>query len=89
MTSKAEPLPKLRVTCFSCTEVLPQCAQLCSAEVDGDDDELTSEADFDNRFAGRSVECDPGDDTLDFTGLRVALVLGDLPSEEDVFEIED
>ena len=70
-------------------EALPQCAQWLSTEVDSDDDELAGEADLDDRFTGRAVECDAGDDILDFVGLRVALTLGDSPCEDDVFEIKD
>ena len=89
MTSNAAPLPKLRVTCFSCTSALPQWAQRCSTGVDSDDDELAGEADLDDCFGDRPVERDTGDDTFDFAGSRVALPLGDLPCEDDVFEIED
>ena len=89
MTSKAAPVPKLRVTCFSCMELLPQYAQLCSAEVSSDDDELAGEADFDDGLSRFSVKPNGTDDELDLAGLRVALALEDLAREEDVFEIED
>ena len=79
MTSSAAPLPKLRVTYFSCGELAPQCAQCRSAEVGSDDDDL----------CGGAGERDAGDDALDFAGFDVALTLRDLPREDDVFEIED
>ena len=89
ITSKADPLPKLRVTCLSCKEALPQFAQRVSTEVDGDDEEFPREADFDDGLRGRTVECDAADDALDLASSDVALTLGDLPREDDVFEIED
>ena len=89
MTSSADPLPKLRVTYFSCGPPAPQCAQPRSAEVDSDDDELAAEADFDNGFCERAVERVARDDVLDFAGLAVALTLLDLPREDDVLEVED
>ena len=89
ITSKAAPLPKLRVTCFSCKTALPQWAQWRSTEVDSNDDELARETDFDDGFGTGPFERDAIDDTLDFTGLSVALTLTDLPREDDVFEIED
>jgi hypothetical protein len=57
--------------------------------MDGDDDELTGEAVFDDCFGRRTVERDAGNDELDFAGLSVALTLDDFPREDDVFEIED
>ena len=89
MTSRAAPLPKLRVTCLSCTEALPQYAQWCSTEVDSDDDESAGETDFNDCFGRRTFERGAGNDALDFAGLSVALALSDLPREDDVFEIED
>ena len=89
MTSSAAPLPKLRVTYFSCGELAPQCAQCRSAEVGSDDDELAAEAAFDDDLCGGAGERDAGDDALDFAGFDVALTLRDLPREDDVFEIED
>ena len=89
MTSKAAPLPKLRVTCLSRIDVLPQWAQWCSTDVDGDDDEPTGKADFDDCFGGLTVERDAGDNAFDFTGLSVALALSDCPREDDIFKIED
>lgn len=46
----AAPLSKLRVTCLSCTALLPQCSQWFSAEVTGDDNKFAAEADFDDRL---------------------------------------
>ena len=89
ITSKAAPLPKLRVTCFNCNGALPQCAQRCSTEVDGDDNELACEAELDDCIGRRTVERNAGDDGLDFAGLGVALTFSDLPREDDVFEIKD
>jgi hypothetical protein len=84
ITSKAGPLPKLRVTCLSCTAQLPQWTQRCSAEIGGDVAELAGEADFDGRFGRRTIERDACDDALDCTGLGVTMALGDLPREDDV-----
>jgi hypothetical protein len=89
ITSKAEPLPKLRVTCFNCKDALPQCAQWCSAEVDSDDKECACKAELDDGFGRRTVERDTGDDALDFAGFGVALTFNDLPREDNVFEVED
>ncbi len=49
-TISVAPLSKLRVTCLSCTALLPQCSQWCSAEVADDDDKFAAEADFDDRL---------------------------------------
>ena len=68
---------------------LPQCAQLCSTEVDSDDDEFAAEADFDNRFGRRAVECDSGDDALGFARLGVALAFNGFACEDDVFEVKE
>ena len=84
ITGNAAPSPKLRVTCLSCTEALPQWAQLCSTEVDGDDDELTGKANFDDGFSGRAIERDARDDAFDFASLGIALTLRDLAREDDV-----
>ncbi len=56
MTSKAEALPKLRVTFLTCTEELPQWAQRCSEGIGRDDDELSGEADFDDSLGRLAVE---------------------------------
>lgn len=88
MTRSAAPLPKLRVT-LSCSEPAPPCAHCRSAEVGSDDDKLAAEADFDDDFRDRAVERDAGDDALDFAGFDIALAVRDLPSEDEVFEIED
>lgn len=82
-------MPKLRVTCFNCTDALLQKAQWCSTEVDGDNDELPGGPDFDDCFGARAIECGARDNTLGFTGFGVALTFGDLPGEDDVFKIED
>ena len=89
ITNKADPLPKLRVTRLSCKDVFAQLAQRFSTEVDGDDEELAGETNFDDGLRGRSVECDAADNALDFARSGVALALGDLPREDDVFEIKD
>ena len=89
ITSSAAPFPKLRVTCFRCNALLPQCAHFCSTEVGSDDDELAGEADFDDGFGRSAAERDAGDDTFDFTGLGVALTLNNLARKDDVFEVED
>ena len=82
-------MPKLRVTCLSWIVLLPQCAHWCSRDVDSDDDELASEADFDNCFGCRAVERDASDDALDFPRLGVALAFDDFARKDDIFEIED
>ncbi len=56
MTNKAEALPKLRVTCLICTEVLPQWAQRWSGGIGRDDDEFAGEADFDGGLRRLAVE---------------------------------
>lgn len=89
ITSRLAPVPKLRVTSRCCTLGLAQKAQAPSAAVRGDDDEFAGEPDLDDDFGGGAVECDAGNDALDFVALRVALVLDDLAREDDVFEIED
>ena len=89
ITNKADPLPKLRVTRLSCKDVFPQLAQRVSTEVDGDDEELAGETDFDDSLRGRPVERDAADNALDFARPDVALALGDLPRKDDVFEIKD
>ena len=89
ITSKAAPLPKLRVTCLSCNDELPQWTHRCSTEVGSDDNELTGEADFDDGLGRCSVEGDSGNDAFDLAGLRIALAFDDLAREDDVFEIED
>ena len=45
--------------------------------------------DFYDCFSRGPVERDAGNDTLDFTGLRVALTFFDSPRKDDIFEIED
>jgi hypothetical protein len=89
MTRSAAPLPKLRVTYFSCGEPAPQCVHCRSAEVDSDDDELAAEAGIDDDFCGRAVERDARNGALDFADLDVTLTLRDLPREDDVLEVED
>ena len=69
--------------------MLPQYAHWCSIEIGGDDNEPAGNADFDDCFSRCPVERDAGNDTLDFTGFRVALTLFDSPREDDVFEIEN
>jgi hypothetical protein len=61
-------------------------AQLRSAEVDSDVDELAAEADFDDGFCERVVERLACDDALDFAGLDVTLTLLDLLREDDVLK---
>ena len=82
-------MPKLRVTCLSWIALLPQCAHWCSRDVDSDNDELASEADFDGGFGCCAVERNASDDTLDFSRLGVALAFDDFACEDDVFEVED
>ena len=82
-------MPKLRVTCLSWIAPLPQCAHCCSSEVDSDNDELASEADFDEGFGCCAVERKASDDTLDFSRLGVALAFADFAREDDVFEAAD
>jgi hypothetical protein len=89
MTSRPAPLPKLLVTCLSCTPVLPQLVQPASSEVDGNDVEATALTGFDNGFGGIAGERSPLDDVLDFTSGLVSLALDDLAREDDVFKIED
>ena len=89
ITNKADPLPKLRVMRFSCKDVFPQLAQRVSTEVGRDDEELAGETNLDDGLRGRPVERDAADNALDFARLDVALAPGDLPREDDVFEIED
>ncbi len=55
MTKRAAPLPKLRVTCLSCTEALLQYAQCCSTAVNSDDEEFAGEADFDDCVGRRLI----------------------------------
>ena len=70
-------------------EALPQSAHCCSTGVDGDNDELATEARFDDGLRGRAVEGDTCDNTLDLARSGVALSFGDLSREDDVFKIED
>jgi hypothetical protein len=77
MTNRLAALPKLRVTRLSWIALSPQCAQWCSSDVDSDDDELASEADFDDGFGGRTVERDTRDNTFDFSRLGIALAFDD------------
>ncbi len=88
-TRRFAPVPKLRVTYFSCTLPLPQVAQAASTEVDGDDDKPASGTDFDDDFAGFTVECGTLDNVLDFPGCTVSLGLRDLAREDDVLEVKD
>ena len=67
----------------------PQWAQCPSTEVDGDDDELGAEADFDNGFCGRAVERDAGNDALRFSRLGIALAPDDFAGKDDIFEVKD
>lgn len=87
--SRPAPAPKLRVTSRCRTLGLAQNAQPPSAAVGGDDDELAGEPDLDDDFGGRAVERRARDDALDFARSDVALAFGDLPGEDDVFEVED
>jgi len=69
MTSKAEALPKLRVTLLICTEELPQWSQRWSEDIGRDDDEFAGEADFDDSLGRLAVEGDAGDNDFAFAGL--------------------
>jgi len=89
MTIKAEALPKLRVTCFTCTEELPQWAQRWSEDIGRDDDKFAGDADFDDDLRRLAVEGDAGDNDFALAGLGVTLTFRDLPREDDVFEIKD
>jgi len=89
ITSSAAPLSKLRVTCLTCTALLPQCSQWCSAEVTGDDNEFAAKAGFDNRLGRLAAKGDAVNDVFDFTGLAIALAGDDLACEDDVFKVED
>ena len=82
-------MPKLRVTCFSWAALLPQLAQWCSTEVDGDDKEPAGCANFDDCLGRCAFKGNTGDDALAFAGLRIALPVADLPCKDDVFKIED
>lgn len=55
----------------------------------GDDDKLTRVADFDNGFGNAAVERFATDDELCFSRFDVALAFGDLPVEDDCFEVND
>ena len=77
------------MTRFNCTALLPQLAQPTAAEVSGNDDELTAEADFDNGLRRRAVNGNTVDDVLDFAAFGVALAFDDFASKNDVFEVED
>lgn len=88
-TKSVEPAPKLRVTYFSWTSLRPHCAHALSAEVGSDDEELAVETELDDDFTGRAFERGALDNVLGFTAAAVALVLDDLPREDDVLEIED
>ena len=89
MTSNAEALPKLRVTCLTCTEELPQWAQRWSEDISCDNDEFAGEADFDDGLRRFAVKRNAGDNDFAFAGLGVALTFRDLPREDNVFEIKD
>ena len=69
--------------------MLPQWAQMLSTEVDGDDDELATLADFDDDFAERAFKAGAADDVLRFARVAVALALNDLPRKDNAFEVED
>ena len=58
-------------------------------EVDGDDNELASGSELDDRFSRRSGEGNSGNDAFNFPGFSVALAFDDLAGEDDVFEVED
>ena len=89
ITSNAEDLPKLRVTCLICTDELPQWAHCCLEDIDCNDDKFPGEADFNDGLRVTAVERTTGNDVFDFMGLDVALTLCDLAREDDVFEIKD
>ena len=55
----------------------------------GDNDKLTRMADFDNGFGNAAVERFATDDELCFSRFGVALAFGDLPVEDDCFEVND
>ena len=54
-----------------------------------DDDEFAGEADFDDGLRETAIERDAGDDDVALAGLSVPLARGDLPREDDVFEIKN
>ena len=83
------PRPKLRVTWRICTPGLPQDAQSCSSEVDGNNKELAGRPDFDDRFSVSFVEGDSTDNALDFFCSVVSLTFDDFAREDDVFEVKD
>jgi len=64
-------------------------AQRWSEDIGCDDDELAGEADFHDGLRKTAIERDAGDDDFAFAGLGVPLARGDLPREDDVFEIND
>ena len=74
---------------MDCAAAAMRTLVLSSRDVDGDDDKLASEADFDDDFGCCAVERDASDDRLDFSRLGVALAFDDFAREDDVFEIED
>ena len=75
MTRRLAPFPKPRVTYFSCTLPLPQCAHAHSTDVDSDDDELAALANLGDDFAGIAFARGTLDDVLDFTGRTVSLAV--------------
>ena len=88
-TNKSAPVPKLRVTYFSCTLLLAQKVHDLSTEVDGDDNELAVRAKLCDDCAGGAFEGCTLDDVLDFAGRTVTLALDDLTREDDVLKVED
>ena len=83
------PLPKVRATRRSCTPARPHAAQRGLDDVDRDEVEDASEADFDDRFSLPSIEGAPPDNDLAFARFAILLALSDAAGEDDVFEIED
>ena len=88
-TNNVAPAPKLRVTCFSETLLLPQFAHDSSTEVDGDDVEATGRVDLCDCFSAVTGKASALDDVLDFARSPVTLAFNDLAREDDVFEVED
>ena len=89
ITNKFRFSPKLRVTSFCSTTPCPQCGQPALADIDGDDNEDTGGADFDDSLRGRTVECFAFDEEFDFASFRVPLALGNTTGEDDVFKVND
>ena len=89
MTRRSFPLPNVRVTLRRWGPARPHDAQSPLDEVDGDDEERTGEADFDDGFSFVAGERAAADEIFDLAGLAVSLSLGNLACEDDVFEVED